>query len=65
MGEEVEVGLPGLVAGIDFEKFRVKARGFLSRYIHDSAQGVTGHRDGPELPIRDAAPAPAPAANVA
>ncbi len=29
MGAEVEIGLPGLVAGIDFEKFRVKARAFL------------------------------------
>lgn len=32
MGVEVEVGLPGLVAGIDFEKFRVKARAFLREH---------------------------------
>jgi type I restriction enzyme, R subunit len=29
MGAEVEIGLPGLVAGIDFEKFRAKAQAFL------------------------------------
>lgn len=32
MGAEVEIGLPGLVAGINFEKFRAKARMFLREH---------------------------------
>jgi type I restriction enzyme, R subunit len=32
MGAEVEIGLPGLMAGIDFEKFRAKAQAFLREH---------------------------------
>jgi type I restriction enzyme R subunit len=37
MGAEVEIGLPGLVAGIDFEKFRAKARAFLREHQDHAA----------------------------
>ena len=37
MGAEVEIGLPGLVAGIDFEKFRGKAQAFLREHQDHAA----------------------------
>jgi type I restriction enzyme R subunit len=37
MGAEVEIGLPGLVAGIDFEKFRAKAQAFLREHQDHAA----------------------------
>jgi type I restriction enzyme R subunit len=37
MGAEVEIGLPGLVAGIEFEKFRAKAQAFLREHQDHAA----------------------------
>ncbi len=37
MGAEVQIGLPGLVAGIDFEKFRAKAQAFLREHQDHAA----------------------------